>query len=90
MQLTDRQTRVFQDIEKDITLYLTRVIALPDFSTRLHDAIEELELDDKILLRSLLDCWTTLELIASTDDERNSLKEISKSLANLRALIPKS
>lgn len=72
---------------RDVDLYLTRLIALPDLSTRLQDAIEELELEDKQLLRALLDCWTTLELHASTNSERNGVQEISQTLESLRALV---
>ena len=87
MAYSSHQHLVLKDIQRDTELYLTRVIALPDLSTRLQDAIEELELDDKTLLRSLLDCWTTLELITSTDSERTSLKEITATLATLRSLL---
>jgi len=85
--LSEHQQLVIADIRKDIELYLTRVIALPDFSTRLQDAIEELELEDKALLRALLECWTTLELVSSTDSERTSLKEITATIATLRELL---
>lgn len=87
MALTSHQQRVFKDMGADITLYLTRVIQLIDLCTRLQDAIEELELEDKALLRSLLECWTTLELIASAGDERASLGKISATLETLRGLI---
>ena len=71
----------------DISLYLTRVITLPDFSARMRDAMEELELADKTALRTLLEHWTTLELISSTHSERASLNEITHAIGGIRETI---
>ncbi len=87
ISLSAHQLLVLRDMLSDISLYLTRVISLPDYSTRLRDAVEELELEDKAALGALLECWTTVELIASTDSERASLKEITDTLTAVRTIV---
>lgn len=87
MALSARQATVVAAMLEDCGLYLTRVLALPDFSTRIQDGIDELELEDTSAVHEMLECWTTLELIASTNSERQSLKELSSTIETLRAVL---